>query len=241
MLTIIYAIRSTTVVFGIAAFGTLINRLVANSGLREYLILHQISIPGSLFIVNALENFTYGLAVLLIAYLFAGFYWRDLFPDRIRWSTMAVAFVAGIGFAMFLNHPARVFLFERFFDQPFMNGGQASDSGVGGTFSALRGANALLTMPALATMLVTPIVEELTDRGILFREGERLAVWQLAVLSFLVFTLSHFAIGGMAKVLAMAPAAVLFVATRLFTRSFVYSTAAHVGVNVAALMKLQVW
>jgi membrane protease YdiL (CAAX protease family) len=241
MLTLVYAIRSATVVFGIAAFGTLISRLVANSGLREYLILHQLSIPGSLYMVNALESFTYAFAVLLIAYLFSGFYWRDLFPDRIHWPKMFLALIVGVGFAMFLNHPAHVFLFDQFFDQRMMNGGQTSDSVVGGIFSGLRGANVLLSMPAFATMFATPFIEELTDRGILFREGERLAIWQLAILSFLVFTLSHFAIGGMAKVLAVAPAAALFVATRVVTKSFVYSAAAHVGVNVAALMKLQVW
>jgi hypothetical protein len=241
MLTIIYAIRSATVVFGIAAFATLINSLIANSGLREYLIYNQATIPGSLFLVNVLQSFTYAFAVLLVAYLYAGFYWRDLFPERIRWPVMGVSFLAGLLFAIFLNHPAHVALFNFFFDQPMMNGGQTSDSVVGGIFSGLRGSATLLTMPAIATMLATPFIEELTDRGILFREGERLAIWQLAILSFLVFTLSHFAIGGIAKVLALAPAAALFVGMRVWTKSFIYAFAAHVGVNVAAMMKLQVW
>jgi membrane protease YdiL (CAAX protease family) len=238
---LIRAIRAATAVFGIAAIASLINRVIANSGLRDFLILHQLSIPGSLFFVHALESFAYAFAVLIIAYLFATRYWRDLFPERIRWSVLVLSIFSGMGFAMFLNHPAHVFLFDVYFGQPMMNGGQTSDSVVGGIFSGLRGSQSLLTMPAFATMFLTPFIEELTDRGILFKESEGMPVWQIALLSFLVFCFSHYAIGGMAKVLAVAPAALLFVAMRLTTKSFVYSAAAHAGVNIAALMKLQVW
>jgi membrane protease YdiL (CAAX protease family) len=238
---LIIAVRAATAVFGIAAFASLLSRLIANSGSREFLLVHQLSIPGSLLLVHALENFAYGLALLLIAYLFAARYWHQLFPDRIRWSVLALSLVAGVAFAMFLNHPAHQLLFGIFFDPPIMNGGQTSDSVVGGIFSGLRGTQVLLTMPALVTMLLTPFIEELTDRGILFKEAEALPLWQIAMLSFLVFCFSHYAIGGMAKVLAVAPAAALFVTTRMITKSFVYSAAAHAGVNFAALMKLQMW
>jgi hypothetical protein len=241
MQNIICSVRAATIVFGIAALAALLNLMLANSGLRAFLILHQLSIPGSLLLVHAMESFTYAFAVLLIAYLFAVNYWRQLFPDKIKWPFVLAAMIAGIGFAMFLNHPAHVLLFEGFFGQPIMNGGQTSDSVVGGIFSGLRQSQGLLNIPTFATMFLTPFIEELTDRGILFKESEGLPLWQIALLSFLVFCLSHYAVGGMAKVLAVAPAAILFVATRIITKSFVYSAAAHAGVNIAALMKLQVW
>jgi Type II CAAX prenyl endopeptidase Rce1-like len=238
---IISAVRAATVVFGIAALASLLNRMMANSGLREFLLMKQLSIPGSLTLVNGLESFTYGIAVVLVAYIFAARYWRELFPNKIRWWLVMLAGLAGVSFAMFLNHPAHVFLFDVYFGHPSLIGGATSDSVVGGIFSGLRPSQALLTMPAFATMFLTPFIEELTDRGILFKEGEGLPLWQIAVLSLLVFCLSHYVIGGMAKVLAVAPAATLFVATRLLTGSFVYSAAAHVGVNASALMRLQVW
>jgi membrane protease YdiL (CAAX protease family) len=241
MQNIICALRAATVVFGIAALALLVSRLTANSGLREYLILHQLNIPGSLVLITAFDSFAYAFAVIAIAYVFAANYWRELFPDHFRWLFALGAFIAGIAFAMFLNHPAHEFLFDVYFGQPIINGGQTSDSVVGGIFSGLRENKNLFTIPAFATMFLTPFIEELTDRGILFKESESLAVWQIALLSFLVFCLSHYAIGGMAKVLAVAPAAVLFVATRIITKSFVYSATAHAGMNIAALMKLQVW
>jgi hypothetical protein len=241
MQNIIRAARAAAVVFGIAALALLFNRLIANSGLREYFILHQLNIPGSLVFIATLDSFAYAIGVFAIAYVFAANYWRELFPNPFRGTYALAAFVAGIIFAMFLNHPAHVFLFDVYFGQPIMNGGQTSDSVVGGIFSGLRQSQSLLTLPAFATMFLTPFIEELTDRGILFKESEGLRVWQIALLSFLVFCLSHYTIGGMAKVLAVAPAAFLFVTTRIITKSFVYSAAAHAGVNIAALMKLQVW
>jgi membrane protease YdiL (CAAX protease family) len=238
---IIRSVRAATIVFGIAALASLFSRLIANSGLRELLILHQLSIPGSLIFLSAMDSFAYAFAVLLVAYVFAANYWRELFPERIRWTFVLGAVLAGIGFAMFLNHPAHVVLFDGFFGQPIMNGGQTSDSVVGGIFSGLRQTQPLFTMTAFATMFLTPFIEELTDRGILFKESEGMAVWQIALLSFFIFCFSHYAIGGFAKVLAVAPAAILFVTTRIITKSFIYSAAAHAGVNIAALMKLQVW
>lgn len=81
----------------------------------------------------------------------------------------------------------------------------------------------------------------MTDRGILFKEAESLPLWIVAALSLFVFCLSHYAIGGLAKVLVVVPAALLFITLRLKTGSFIYSTAAHIGMNLAALLKLQVF
>jgi membrane protease YdiL (CAAX protease family) len=237
----INAVRAVTIVFGITALAAFLNQLLGNSGLREFLLLHQLAIPGSLYLVGALQNFSYGIMVLSVAYIFAANYWDQLFPDRIRWTVMGLSLLAGVVFAMFLNHPAHVFLFDVLFGQPKLFGGQTSDSVVGGIFSGLRQSQSVLTMPAFATMLLTPFIEELTDRGILFKEAEALALWKVALLSLVIFCFSHYAIGGVAKVLAVAPAAILFVTIRVITKSFVYSTAAHIGINFAALMKLQVW
>jgi membrane protease YdiL (CAAX protease family) len=224
MLSLIYAFRSATVVLGIAAFANLLNRLVANSGLREYLIGHQLAI-----IANAFDAFTYAAAVFLVAYFYAGFYWRDLFPERIRWLNMALCFALGLGFAAVINHPAQVFLFKQILGQvPEAQG------------TAMRNIAVLLTMPALASLFAIPFTEELTYRGILFREGERLPIWVLAILSFLIFCLVQFANGDAAKLLSLVPAALLFVAVRLSTKSFIYAAAAHVGLSLVLIMKLQV-
>jgi Type II CAAX prenyl endopeptidase Rce1-like len=234
------AIRVAVLVFGISALATLANRGVANSGIIQWLLIQQKSIPGAVSFANLISTFAYGIAVLFVAYLVSRNYWRELFPDRMRWMLMGGCFAAGVLFAMFFNHPMHVFLFDFFFDQPVMRG-VVSDAVTGNLFSGLRNSQVLFSLPAIATILVSPFVEELTDRGIAFKEGEGLALWQIALLSFLIFCFSHYAIGGFAKVLAVVPVAALLVATRIATGSFVYSVAAHIGVNAAALLKLQVW
>jgi hypothetical protein len=239
--TLITAIRAAAIVFGITAFATLFSKLVAATDLRSTLIMHQLSIPGALFAVQLLEHLTFAFMVFLFAYLVSHNYWRTLFPERIRWLHVLFSFLAGIGFAVLFNHPLHVFLFAVFFDKPVFQGGAVSDAIVGGVFRSLGAASSLATLPALTTMFVTPFIEELTDRGILFKEGETLQPWQIALLSLIFFCLSHYAIGGMAKVLAVAPAAALFVVVRLATGSFLYSTASHVGVNAAALMRLELF
>jgi hypothetical protein len=67
MLSLIYAFRSTTVVLGIAAFASLLNRTMANSGVNEYLLAHQLG-----HLANAIGVFTYAFSVLVIAYFYAG-------------------------------------------------------------------------------------------------------------------------------------------------------------------------
>ncbi len=240
MQAITTAMRVVALVFGISALAALVNRGVANSGFNQWLLMQQQNLPGAVSIASVIGTFTYGLAVLLVAYLVARNYWRELFPDRMRWLLFAGCLVAGVLFAMFFNHPIHVFLFDFFFDRPVMRG-VLSDAVTGILFSGLRNSQMLFTLPAIATILVSPFVEELTDRGIAFKEGEGLALWQMALLSFLIFCFSHYAIGGFAKVLAVVPVAALLVAMRIATGSFIYSVAAHIGVNAAALLKLQVW
>jgi hypothetical protein len=234
------AMRVAALVFGISALAALANRGVANSGITQWLLMHQQGMPGAVFVASVIGTFTYGFAVLLVTYLVSRNYWRELFPDRMRWTLFGGCLVAGVLFAMFFNHPIHVFLFDFFFDQPVMRG-VVSDAVTGNLFNGLRNSQMLFTLPAIATILVSPFVEELTDRGIAFKEGEGLALWQIALLSFLIFCFSHYAIGGFAKVLAVVPVAALLVATRIATGSFFYSVAAHIGVNAAALLKLQVW
>ncbi len=234
------AFRATALVLGIAALATWFNRLMADSGLRIWLLMKQQTLPGALWGVSAIESLTYGLSVILISFFVARGFWRALFPDRISWKWLVISFVLGILFAMFLNHPMHVFLFDVFFGKPVFTGGAISDSIAATIFSGFAGYKLLFTMSAFATIFLTPIVEELTDRGILFKQAESLPLWQIAILSLLVFCISHYAIGGMAKVLAVVPAALLFVGVRLKTGSFVYSAAAHIAMNLAAMMKLQV-
>ena len=56
-----------------------------------------------------------------------------------------------------------------------------------------------------------------------------------ALVSVIVFSLAHFATGGMVKVLAILPVALLLVGLRLWSGSFVYTFAAHMGINAVAL------
>lgn len=235
------AFRVAVTIFGISALASLFNTLVANANIAGWLITRQQALPGALWLAGCVTVLTYGLAVLLISYWVARGYWWQLFPDRLRWPIVLIALFAGVLFAMFLNHPLQVFLFNVIFDKPNMTGGVVSGSIVSDILGSLRHSQNLLSLPVLATMLLTPFIEELTDRGILFKEAEALPLWQIMLLSFLIFCFSHYAIGGFAKVLAVAPAAALFVVTRVATGSFVYAAVAHIGVNAAALMKLQVW
>ncbi len=234
------AMRVAVLVFGISALAALASRGLANSGFNQWVLMKQQSIPWAISIANVVGAFSYGFAALFIAYLVSRNYWRELFPDRMRWLLFGGCLAAGVLFAMFFNHPIHVFLFDFFFEKPTMRG-VISDAVAGNLFSGLRDSRVLFTLPALATILVTPFVEELTDRGIAFKEGEGLALWQIAILSFVIFCLSHYLMGGFAKVLAVVPAAAMFVAIRLATGSFIYPVAAHVGINAAALLKLQVW
>ncbi len=241
MQTFVCAARAVAMVIGITAAASLLDRLIANSGLQQFILLHQFDLPGSLFLASVLDNFTYGAAVLLMGWMVARTYWHQLFPANLRWKVLALSLVAGMLFAMFLNHPVHVLLFDSFFGRAMVNGGQTTDSVIGGIFSGFSQTRSLFSMSTFATMFLTPFIEELTDRGILFKEAESMRPWQLALLSCLVFCLAHYAVGGMAKVLAVLPVAILFVATRLLSGSFIYSAAAHAGVNIAALLKLQVW
>jgi len=241
MQTLSTAIRAAVLVLGIAALASLANRLVAESGLRFWLLMHQQTTPGALWAVSALEHLTYGLLVILICYVVARGYWRMLFPEHLSIVKLAAWFGAGVVFAMFLNHPIHSFLFEIFFGKPTFTGGAVSDGIAATIFSGLSGFQRLFNLASVATIVLSPFVEELTDRGILFTEADRLPLWQVALVSFLVFCFSHYAIGGMAKVLAVVPAAVLFISIRIKTGSFMYAAAAHVGMNLAAVLKLQVF
>lgn len=241
MQTISTAFRATVIVLGIAALASVLNKQVADSGLRFWLLMKQQALPGALWGVSAVEHLTYGFAVILICMLVARGYWRSLFPAQINVMWLLASFVLGIVFAMFLNHPMHVFLFDVFFGKPVFMGGAVSDSIAATIFSGFSGYQRLFTLSACATIIMTPIVEELTDRGILFKEAEGMRLWQVAILSFLIFSTSHYAIGGMAKVLAVVPAALLFVGVRLKTGSFIYAASAHIAMNLAAMLKLQVF
>jgi membrane protease YdiL (CAAX protease family) len=235
------AVRAIVIVLGIAAIAGLANRLIADSGLQTWFLMRQQSLPGALLMASAVQNMAYGLVALFAALLVACGYWRSLLPSQINKLHLLLCLGIGILFAMFFNHPMHMLLFETWFGKPNFTGGAVSDTIAAGIFSGLQGYGRLLSFSALATIVLSPLVEELTDRGILFKEAESLPIWITAALSFLVFCFSHYAIGGMAKVLAVAPAALLFISVRLKTSSFVYAAAAHMGMNLAALLKLQVF
>jgi Type II CAAX prenyl endopeptidase Rce1-like len=238
---IIIAIRTACIVLGISALALLVQKLVGVSGVGEWLIMRQLSLPGALYFVEALETLTYGIVAIAVAYGVARAYWRELFPARFSTAKFAICAAAGLLFAVFLNHPAHQLLFNLFYGKPMFTGGTVSETVLGGLFANMTFGAKLLTMQALATILLSPFVEELTDRGILFAEMFGQAVWQAAFLSFAIFCFSHFAIGGMAKVLAVMPSAMLFIGLRLWSGSFLYSFAAHAALNAAALLKFQMF
>jgi membrane protease YdiL (CAAX protease family) len=232
--------RATAIVVGIATIGVFLDRTLANSGVSQALLMRQQSLPGALTLLGAINALSYAVVVFLMAALVARGYWRSLFPERVNLLLLLGCLVVGVAFAAFLNNPAHKLLFNLIFGKPVMTGGLISDVVAGNLFSNMRSTN-LLTFAAFATVVATPFIEELTDRGILFREAEALPIWQVMILSLAVFALSHLLIGGMAKVLAVVPAGLLFVALRVYTGSFLYSAFAHMGLNLAALLKLQVF
>jgi membrane protease YdiL (CAAX protease family) len=230
------AARAGAIVFGITALATLVQKLVASSGLRESLIVHQLSWPGALWLVQFVEAFTFGLAVLLFASLVARPYWRELLPQKLKWLQLGASCLLGIFFALFINRPAHILFFDVFYEATPLSGGALSEALVTGVAGNLGGVSPLFTLAGVSTIFLSPFIEELTDRGIIFRECAGIALWQAALVSFLVFSLSHYATGGMPKVLAIAPAALLFVGVRVWTGSFLYSAAAHAAMNLSALM-----
>jgi hypothetical protein len=240
MIRLAIAVRATCLVAAIAVLASLINRFVASADLKLWLLMQQNTLPGSLILAQLLEHCFYGVTALLLCWLLARGYWRQLFPEHMNWLLFAGCVALGAFFSTFLNNPMHALLFEVFFGTPTFTGGAVADAVAAGIFNGLQGWTRIFTMSAFATALLTPLVEELSDRGILFKEAQDLSLWQVALLSLIVFCFSHYAIGGMAKVLAVAPAAILFVAVRLKTGSFLYSAASHMGVNAAALLKLQV-
>lgn len=235
------AIRAAVLVLGIVALAALISRMAFDSGLRFWLLMQQQWLPGALWGVSAVEHLTYGIAVVLLCSCVARGYWRSLFPGHVSIAWLLASFGLGIVFAMFLNHPLHVLLFDGFFGKPVISGGAVSDSVAATVFTGLSAYQRLFTFSAFATIIMSPVVEELTDRGILYKEADTLPLWQVAILSLLVFCISHYAIGGMAKVLAVVPAALLFVGVRLKTGSFIYAAAAHIAVNLSAMLRLQVF
>jgi Type II CAAX prenyl endopeptidase Rce1-like len=241
MQSLAIVIRAAIIVFGIAAVAALANRLMSDSGLQMWFLMRQQTLPGALWMASAVQNLFYGVVAFIAAWFVARNYWAALFPPRMNLLQLFLCFGGGIVFAMFFNHPMHTFLFEAFFGKPQFTGGAVSDTLAAGIFSGIEGYGRLLSFSAVATIILSPIVEELTDRGIFFQETETLPISLVAVASLVVFCLSHFAIGGMAKVLAVVPAALLFVGLRLKTGSFIYAAAAHVGVNLAAMLKLQVF
>jgi hypothetical protein len=238
---IITALRAVVLVVGISALAVLANSLLSGSGLREFLIMRQQSWPGALLAMNVVADFSFAFFVLGFSYLVAHGYWRNLFPAHFNWLLFALCIAGGMVFEVFLNHPSHVLLFSLFYGEPVFNTGDVSDSMVGGIFRSLDGQGVKFSLATIATIVLTPITEEITDRGIFFKETEGLPIWLVALLSFLIFCLSHYAAGSMAKVLAVAPVAALFVGLRMKTGSFVYSAAAHAGINLAAVMKLQMF
>jgi membrane protease YdiL (CAAX protease family) len=234
------ALRATVIVVGIVAIAIFVDRAIASSGLAKALLMRQQSLPGALMLLSLVNALTYAVAALAVCALVARGYWRSLFPAHTKVLGLAACLLGGMAFAAFLNNPAHRLLFNIIFGEPMLAGGMVSDVVAGNLFSNLRMTN-LATLGAFATVVATPFVEELTDRGILFHEAASLPLWQVMLLSLLVFALSHFMIGGMAKVLAVVPAGLLFVGLRAYTGSFLYAAFAHMGVNLAALLKLQVF
>lgn len=142
----------------------------------------------------------------------------------------------GVLFALFVNKPVHALVFDVLYYVPVLAGGAMSEALVTTVFGGLGGTTSILSFAGVSTVLLSPFIEELTDRGIILRESSMLPLWQAAVISFIVFSMSHYATGGMPKVLAIAPAALLFVGVRVWTGSFVYSAIAHAGMNMSALV-----
>jgi hypothetical protein len=55
------ALRTAAIVLGIAALASLFNRMLADSGLRFWLLMKQQTLPGVLGAVSALEYLTLSL------------------------------------------------------------------------------------------------------------------------------------------------------------------------------------
>ncbi len=235
------AVRTITIVLGIAALASLLNKMVADSGLKVWMLMQQQTLPGALWGVSAIDNLTYGFCVILISYGVARGYWHELFPDRISLKWLAFSFALGIAFAMFLNQPLQAFLFDGYFGKSTLTGGAVAESVAANILAGFSNYQRFFTFAAFATIVVTPFVEELTHRGILFRQADALPIWQVALLSLVVFCFSNYTNGGMIKVLAVVPSALFFVAMRLKSGSFVYAAAAHIAMNFAAVMRLQVF
>jgi hypothetical protein len=209
------AVRTAVLVFGIAGLASLVTKLIAQSAIGGWL-----------------TPFTFAIAALLISYLIARSYWRDLFPDRMNWILLIGCLLIGGAFAIFLNQPLQTLLANAVAGKAMMK-----DVAFGADLTTMSLKNFKFSSAFFATALVTPLIEELINRGILFKEGQPLGQWQAAILSLVVYGLAHYATDGTQDALAVVPAAILFIGLRLWAGSFVYAAAGHVGLVIAALLK----
>ncbi len=235
------AFRATVIVFGINALASLFSQVVNGQGIQTWFLLHQQQLPGAILISSSISAFGYAFCALVVCWTVARGYWWQLFPDRIHWKALGVSLGAGLALALLVNHSVHVVLFDHFFGKIYFGSGQVSDGVLTTIFDRLPHATPLFTLPFYASAIAAPFIEELTDRGILFKEAERLPQWFVAALSVVVFCAAHVAAGGIAKSLALIPAALLFTSLRLWGGSFIYSTAAHIALNTAALLSWRIW
>jgi membrane protease YdiL (CAAX protease family) len=141
----------------------------------------------------------------------------------LNWRYLTLAILAGLVFSAIINSATHTFLFDLF------NTNTSAEAAPDTTGTILQ----ILVVASIAIILA-PLSEEIANRGLLFAEADSLPRIQLFLWSILVFALMHILAGGTAKVLAVMPMAVLFVAVRQFTGHWIYSAAAHAAVNLVA-------
>lgn len=224
MYRFVIVIRASLLVFGIASMAILCDRLLAASSLRGFVAQQQW--VGQDYSVGFIDNFQFAFLLLLFAVLVSCLYWRSLFPSYFDWRALLVSLTLGVVFAAFINGPAQQMVSRLVFGT-----GLAVVDAVPGVLGAA----------AIARLFVVPAIEELILRGILFREVESAPLWLLGLFSILVTLAWQFVFGGAAAAVAFLPFAVLLVALRMWSRSFIYSMLARLAFGAAVVMKLQLF
>jgi membrane protease YdiL (CAAX protease family) len=153
----------------------------------------------------------------------------------LNWKLFLALIVLGLLFTRFVGNPIHAFLFDFF---QLQGGAIAEPNPQTLRWDIVRNAHpyAILAVSLISTAVIVPISEEVLFRGFLFSECRSIGKWRTVILSILIFSLAHYLVGGVAKVIAIFPAGILLTYLRVKFGDWRYTSASHMGLNAAVVL-----
>ncbi len=220
--------RATALVMGATAICVLIQNVAVLTAVSVFATPTDASIFQEMF--PLLTDAPWRIAIIFACFLLVGGKADWLWPGTFSWRKLMLAFALGAAFSAIVNGTAHKLLYDMF-GIAFLK-----DDAV----EALPSARQVLIYGFIGIVLA-PLAEELSTRGLLFAETKTLPRIQVFIWSIIVFALMHILLLGTAKVLAVIPMAILFVAVRHIMGNWIYSAAAHSAVNLIAILEIDVF